>query len=629
MEQLIKKNMFEKYDVIVVGAGHAGCEAAHAAAQMGSKVLLITMNMQTIAQMSCNPAMGGVAKGQIVREIDALGGMSGIISDTSMIQFRMLNKSKGPAMWSPRCQSDRMMFAQAWRDSLEANKNVDFWQDNVTGITVKDKRITGITTQMGINIEAKSVVLTNGTFLNGIIHIGEKNFGGGRTAERASSGITEQLIELGFEAGRMKTGTPPRVDGRSLDFTKMEEQPGDENPSKFSYLPTSKKLEKQRSCWITYTNNEVHEVLKTGFDKSPMFAGRIKGLGPRYCPSVEDKINRFADKDRHQIFVEPEGWSTVEVYVNGFSTSLPEDIQQKALNRIPGFEKAKMFRPGYAIEYDFFPPTQLKATLETHLIQNLFFAGQINGTTGYEEAASQGLIAGINAHQKSNELPDFTLTRSEAYIGVLIDDLINKGTDEPYRMFTSRAEYRTLLRQDNADIRLTKKGFDINLATETRYNYYKEKQKIASETKTSFEEIKVSPSEINNYLEQHELATIREKINIAGLIKRPNFGIDNAIAANKETAILFDNIEEEIKELIEIEIKYASYIEKEKLMADKLTKLEDLKINPDFDYSALKAISFEGREKLKKIKPTTIGQASRISGVNPADISVLMIHLGR
>ncbi len=629
VEQLIKKNMFEKYDVIVVGAGHAGCEAAHAAAQMGSKVLLVTMNMQTIAQMSCNPAMGGVAKGQIVREIDALGGMSGIISDSSMIQFRMLNKSKGPAMWSPRCQSDRMMFAQAWRDSLEANKNVDFWQDNVTGITVKDKRITGINTQMGINIEAKSVVLTNGTFLNGIIHIGEKNFGGGRTAERASSGITEQLIDLGFEAGRMKTGTPPRVDGRSLDFTKMEEQPGDEAPGKFSYLPTSKKLEKQRSCWITYTNNEVHEVLKTGFDKSPMFAGRIKGLGPRYCPSVEDKINRFADKDRHQIFVEPEGWSTVEVYVNGFSTSLPEDIQQKALNKIPGFEKAKMFRPGYAIEYDFFPPTQLKATLETHLIENLFFAGQINGTTGYEEAASQGLIAGINAHQKSNELADFTLNRSEAYIGVLIDDLINKGTDEPYRMFTSRAEYRTLLRQDNADIRLTKKGFDIKLATEERYNYFIEKQKIASETKASFEEIKVAPSEINDYLEKHELATIREKVNISGLIKRPNFGIDNAITANKETAKLFENIEEEIKELIEIEIKYASYIEKEKLMADKLSKLEDLKINPEFDYSTLKAISFEGREKLKKVKPTTIGQASRISGVNPADISVLMIHLGR
>lgn len=621
--------MFQKYDVIVVGAGHAGCEAAHAAAQMGSKVLLITMNMQTIAQMSCNPAMGGVAKGQIVREIDALGGMSGLISDASMIQFRMLNKSKGPAMWSPRCQSDRMLFAQAWRDALEANRNVDFWQDNVVELKVKDKRIAGVKTQMGIEIECNTVVLTAGTFLNGIIHIGEKNFGGGRTAEKASSGITEQLIQLGFEAGRMKTGTPPRIDGRSLNFDKMEEQPGDENPSKFSYLPTSKKLEKQRSCWITYTNNEVHEVLKTGFDKSPMFAGRIKGLGPRYCPSVEDKINRFADKDRHQIFVEPEGWSTVEVYVNGFSTSLPEDIQQRALNKIPGFENAKMFRPGYAIEYDFFPPTQLKATLETHLIENLFFAGQINGTTGYEEAASQGLIAGINAHQKSAELPDFTLNRSEAYIGVLIDDLINKGTEEPYRMFTSRAEYRTLLRQDNADIRLTKKGYELKLATQDRFDSFIEKQKLAENLRSRFEEIKVQPAEVNEYLANHEHTQIREKIQVSSLIKRPNFGINEAIEASKETQELFEGIEEEIKELIEIEIKYASYIEKEKLMADKLSKLEDLKLNPDFDYSSLKAISFEGREKLKKIKPTTIGQASRISGVNPADISVLMIHLGR
>jgi tRNA uridine 5-carboxymethylaminomethyl modification enzyme len=621
--------MFNRYDVIVVGAGHAGCEAAHAAGRMGSKVLLITMNMQTIAQMSCNPAMGGVAKGQIVREIDALGGMSGLISDKSMIQFRMLNKSKGPAMWSPRCQSDRMVFAEEWRNALELNLNVDFWQDNVVGLLVKNDRITGVKTQMGLNIEAKSVVLTNGTFLNGLIHIGEKNFGGGRTAERASSGITEQLVELGFETGRMKTGTPPRIDGRSLNYSLMEEQKGDEKPGKFSYLAESKAVLNQRSCWITYTNNEVHDILKTGFEKSPMFAGRIKGLGPRYCPSVEDKINRFADKDRHQIFVEPEGRSTVEVYVNGFSTSLPEDVQQKALQKIPGFENAKMFRPGYAIEYDFFPPTQLKSTLETHLIQNLYFAGQINGTTGYEEAACQGLMAGINAHNKVHEKGEFILGRSEAYIGVLIDDLINKGTDEPYRMFTSRAEYRTLLRQDNADARLTEKGYNLNLATENRLQEYKNKQQKIDELTNKIEAIKVTPTDINSYLARKGFSELKEKTPIINLIKRPDFGIAEAMESCVELSAICQNINDDILEQIEINIKYQSYIEKERLLVERVSKLEELKINPDFDYSVLKAISFEGREKLKKIKPETIGQASRISGVNPSDISVLMVHLGR
>jgi tRNA uridine 5-carboxymethylaminomethyl modification enzyme len=621
--------MFNKYDVIVVGAGHAGCEAAHAAGKMGSKVLLITMNMQTIAQMSCNPAMGGVAKGQIVREIDALGGMSGIISDKSMIQFRMLNKSKGPAMWSPRCQSDRMVFAEEWRNALELNLNVDFWQDNVIGLLVKNSKVAGVKTQMGINIEAESVVLTNGTFLNGLIHIGEKNFGGGRTAERASSGITEQLVELGFETGRMKTGTPPRIDGRSLNYKLMEEQKGDENPGKFSYLQESKAILNQRSCWITYTNNEVHDILKTGFEKSPMFAGRIKGLGPRYCPSVEDKINRFADKDRHQIFVEPEGRSTVEVYVNGFSTSLPEDVQQKALQKIPGFETAKMFRPGYAIEYDFFPPTQLKSTLETHLIENLYFAGQINGTTGYEEAACQGLMAGINAHNKVYHKEAFVLNRSEAYIGVLIDDLINKGTDEPYRMFTSRAEYRTLLRQDNADARLTEKGFELNLATENRLQQYRDKQEKIDSLSLQLETIKVTPNEINQYLLSKGFSEIKEKTPIINLIKRPDFGINEAKESCYELNSICENAPDDILEQIEIHIKYQSYIEKERLLVERVSKLEELRINPDFDYSALKAISFEGREKLKKVRPETIGQASRISGVNPSDISVLMVHLGR
>jgi tRNA uridine 5-carboxymethylaminomethyl modification enzyme len=620
--------MYKNYDVIVVGAGHAGCEAAHAAAKMGSKVLLITMNMNTIAQMSCNPAMGGVAKGQIVREVDALGGMSGIISDKTMIQFRMLNRSKGPAMWSPRCQSDRMRFAEEWRMALEQNLNVDFWQEMVSGLLVEGNRVVGVKTQLGVEFKAKSVVLTNGTFLNGLIHIGEKNFGGGRTAEGKATGITEQLIELGFEAGRMKTGTPPRVDARSLDFTKMEEQKGDENPSKFSYTDT-KPLTKQRSCWITYTNQEVHDVLKTGFDKSPMFAGRIKGLGPRYCPSVEDKINRFADKDRHQIFVEPEGWNTVEVYVNGFSTSLPEDVQYEALKKIPGFENVRMFRPGYAIEYDFFPPTQLKATLETKRINNLFFAGQINGTTGYEEAACQGLMAGINAHQKANELPDFILNRSEAYIGVLIDDLINKGTDEPYRMFTSRAEYRTLLRQDNADVRLTARGHLIGLASDERLINVQNKIRQANELIDEIKVFKVNPNDVNEKLESFGTAALREKVSLWNLLRRPNIEIPHLRTLTEETEILFSKYSDEVLEQVEINVKYESYIEKEQLMVNKLQRLENLNIPAEFDYMKLKTISIEGRQKLTKIRPQTIGMASRISGVSVSDISVLMVYIGR
>jgi len=620
--------MFPEYDVIVVGAGHAGCEAAAAAATMGSSVLLITMNMHTIAQMSCNPAMGGVAKGQIVREIDALGGQSGIVSDKTMIQFRMLNLSKGPAMWSPRCQSDRMLFAQEWRNILENNPNVDFWQDTAKEILIEDGKACGVKTSLGIEIKSKSVVLTNGTFLNGLIHIGEKNFGGGRTGEKAATGITEQLVSLGFESGRMKTGTPPRVDGRSLDYSKMEEQPGDENPSKFSYTDT-KSLAKQRSCWITYTNSEVHEILRTGFEKSPMFSGRIKGIGPRYCPSVEDKINRFADKDRHQIFVEPEGWDTVEVYVNGFSTSLPEDVQYAALRKIPGFENAKMFRPGYAIEYDYFPPTQLKSTLETHRIKNLFFAGQINGTTGYEEAACQGLMAGINAHRNVNELSPFILKRSEAYIGVLIDDLINKGTEEPYRMFTSRAEYRTLLRQDNADIRLTAKGFKIGLADEKRLLNVQQKQKDVGEIIASFSITKLTPEEINTSLEALGTAPIREKCTLTQLLRRPQISIDQLAEANPKVAELLLNYGPDAIHQAEIHVKYDSYIEKEMQLVEKMNRLEDLTIIENFNYDVVSSLSFEGREKLKRTRPATIGQASRISGVSQSDISVLMLFIGR
>lgn len=621
--------MFPLYDVIVVGAGHAGCEAAHAAAAMGSKVLLCTMNMNTIAQMSCNPAMGGVAKGQIVREIDALGGLSGIISDKSMIQFRMLNRSKGPAMWSPRSQNDRMRFAEEWRLALEQTPNVDFWQEMISGLLVKNGSVIGVRTSIGIEIHSRSVVLTNGTFLNGVIHIGEKQFGGGRTGESAAKGITEQLVQLGFEAGRMKTGTPPRVDGRSLDYTKMEEQFGDVNPEKFSYSSSTTPLKDQRSCWITYTNKEVHQSLETGFDRSPMFNGRIQGLGPRYCPSIEDKINRFAERERHQIFVEPEGWNTVEIYVNGFSTSLPEDVQYKALRLIPGFENAKMFRPGYAIEYDFFPPTQLNATLETKLLSNLYFAGQINGTTGYEEAASQGLIAGINASLKVQEKDPFILKRSEAYIGVLIDDLINKGTEEPYRMFTSRAEFRLLLRQDNADLRLTQHGHDVGLASDERLENMLDKKSKTSTLINDLKQKKLNPESINQALEKIGTAAIQEKISLEKLLKRPQIGMQELLQINDELKTYLNKYSKEVIEQAEIQIKYDSYIDKEQQLVDKLSNMENYQIPTQFDYLAITALSNEGKQKLNKIRPQTLGQASRISGVSPADLSILTVYLGR
>jgi len=620
--------MFSKYDLIVVGAGHAGCEAAAAAANLGSSVLLITMNMGTIAQMSCNPAMGGVAKGQIVREVDAMGGYSGIISDKSTIQFRMLNKSKGPAMWSPRAQIDRMRFAEEWRLALERTPNVDLWQDSVVGLLVKDNTVYGVKTSLGMEIESTAVVLTNGTFLNGVMHIGEKKFGGGRTAERASTGITEQLVELGMEAGRMKTGTPPRVDGRSLDYTKMEEQWGDENPGKFSFTDTEVSTD-QRCCWITYTNGDVHETLKEGFEKSPMFTGRIKGLGPRYCPSIEDKINRFAERDRHQIFVEPEGWNTCEIYVNGFSTSLPEDVQQRALRLIPGFENAKMFRPGYAIEYDFFPPTQLSLTLETKLINNLFLAGQINGTTGYEEAACQGFMAGINAHQKINDKHELIMKRSDSYIGVLIDDLVTKGTDEPYRMFTSRAEHRLLLRQDNADIRLSPIGHELGLISDERLEKVKRKVE-AAETLVKFTRSQgIEMADANPMLEGLGSSILNQNVKIHSLAGRPHVGLQDLIKVSKPLAEATKDLDNETIEQAEIKIKYESYFEKENEIVAKMLKMEDKEIKPDFDYNKIVSISKEAREKLFKIKPRTLGQASRISGVSPSDISVLMVYLGK
>jgi len=620
--------MFQQYDVIVVGAGHAGCEAAAAAANMGSKTLLITMNMQNMAQMSCNPAMGGIAKGQIVREIDALGGYSGIVTDETMIQFRMLNKSKGPAMWSPRAQSDRQLFSVKWRLMLENTPNLDFYQDSVIGLFKDNNVIKGIKTSLGHTIKAKSVVLTNGTFLNGIIHIGERQSNGGRMAEKASTGITEQLQEWGFESNRLKTGTPPRIDGRSLDYSKMEEQTGDETIVGFSYLDTEKP-KKQRSCWITYTNPEVHEILKTGFHESPMFQGRIKGTGPRYCPSIEDKINRFAERERHQLFVEPEGWNTIEVYVNGFSSSLSEEVQLKALQKVPGFEKCKMFRPGYAIEYDYFPPTQLKLSLETKLIKNLFFAGQINGTTGYEEAACQGIMAGINAHLAINNLQPFTLKRNEAYIGVLVDDLINKGTEEPYRMFTSRAEYRTLLRQDNADLRLTEKSFRLGLASQERMTKVLEKRKEIKEITELLENLKLEPREINEYLGEKSSAAISQRIKLSQILLRPGIDLAEMILSIPALKNSLQHFNKESIEQAEIQIKYAVYLNKEEEMVLKISSLEDQIIPDSFNYENISSLSNEARQKFIKIKPQTLGQASRISGVNPSDVQILMIYMGR
>ncbi|RZS71821.1 tRNA uridine 5-carboxymethylaminomethyl modification enzyme [Pseudobacter ginsenosidimutans] len=619
--------IFPNYDVIVVGAGHAGCEAAAAAANLGSKVLLITMNMQVIAQMSCNPAMGGIAKGQIVREIDALGGYSGIVTDLSMIQFRMLNRSKGPAMWSPRTQNDRMLFAATWREKLEQTKNVDFYQDMVKSIIIKDGRAAGVVTGLGHSINSKAVVVTSGTFLNGIIHIGEKQFGGGRVAEKAATGITEQLVDLGFESDRLKTGTPPRVDGRSLDYSKMEEQKGDDEITGFSYTNTPKP-NRQISCWITYTNQKVHDLLKTGFDRSPMYTGRIEGTGPRYCPSIEDKINRFAERERHQLFVEPEGWNTVEIYVNGFSTSLPEEVQYEALKQVAGFENVRIFRPGYAIEYDYFPPTQLTHSLETKLIGNLFFAGQINGTTGYEEAACQGLMAGINAHQKIRELDPLILKRSDAYIGVLIDDLISKGTEEPYRMFTSRAEFRTLLRQDNADLRLTELSYRMGLASQERMDAVIEKRNGTEKIKQLMKEISVDPSEADGFLAKYNSAPMPHKNKSIQLLLRPNIGLKEMIQELPSLAPL-KVFAPEIIEQAEIQIKYDVYIEKEKEIVKKMSSLEDLMIPDNFDYDRVAALSNEALQKFKKIKPRTLGQASRISGVNPSDVQILMVYMGR
>ncbi|MCH7784434.1 MAG: tRNA uridine-5-carboxymethylaminomethyl(34) synthesis enzyme MnmG [Bacteroidetes bacterium] len=619
-----------EYDVIVVGAGHAGSEAASSAANLGSKTLLITMNLQNIAQMSCNPAMGGIAKGQIIREIDAIGGYSGIVSDKTAIQFKMLNKSKGPAMWSPRVQSDRMRFSETWRQMLEKTQNLDFYQEMVSGLIVENDRIVGVKTSLGLKIRSKSVILTNGTFLNGLIHIGEKQFGGGRAGEKASTGITKELVDLGFNAGRMKTGTPPRVDGRSLDLTKMVKQPGDEKPEKFSFSEETKPLTKQRLCYMSYTSDIVHDILRTGFDRSPMFNGSINSVGPRYCPSIEDKINRFADKERHQLFVEPEGWNTIEYYINGFSTSLPEEVQYNALRKVVGFENVKFFRPGYAIEYDFFPPTQLKHTLETKMVSGLYFAGQINGTTGYEEAASQGLMAGINAHLKINEKDEFILKRNEAYIGVLIDDLITKGTEEPYRMFTSRAEYRTLLRQDNADFRLTPKSHEIGLASDKRMQNMEEKLKKSNAFIQFFKDTSVSPQVINPILESKNSALVKQSDKLFKPFSRPNITMDDMRKIDSvEGFIIKNELDDEVIQQTEIQIKYSGYIEKEKSNADKLNRLEGIKIPDNFDYSRLRSLSYEALEKLKAIKPVTISQASRISGVSPNDISVMLVYMGR